>query len=95
MEDGNQSPITLEGLANAYQQIQVQFDNAQQQVTGLRNELAATRNKLAATQINLLAAQSSSGIGSTSYPCLLPSGELISAANTLTRLTELEVRVYF
>ena len=59
MEDGNQNPITLEGLANAYQQIQAQFDNAQQQVTGLRNELAATRNELAATQGNLLAAQSS------------------------------------
>ena len=62
MEDGNQNPITVECLANAYQQIQAQFDNAQQQVTWLRNELAATRNGLPATQGKLLAAQSYSGL---------------------------------
>ena len=60
MEGGNQNPIILEGLANAYQKIYAQFDNAQQQVTGLRNEFAATRNELAETQGNLLAARSTS-----------------------------------
>ena len=34
MEDGNQSPLTLESLANAYQQIQAQFNNTWIQVTG-------------------------------------------------------------
>ena len=63
LEFGNQNPIALEGLANAYQQTQAQFDNAQEQVTGLRNELAATQNELAATQGNLFAAQSSRGMG--------------------------------
>ena len=63
MEDNNQNPLTLEGLANAYQQIQAQFNNAQVQVTGLRNELTATQNELASTRNNLLAAQSSSSLG--------------------------------
>ena len=62
MEDNYKNPITLEGLANAYQQIQSPFDNAQQQVAGLRNELAVTRNELVATQGNHLSAQSSSDL---------------------------------
>ena len=62
MEDKNQNPITLECLANAYQQIQSQFDSAEQQVTGLYNKLAATRSELAVTLGNFLSAQSSSGL---------------------------------
>ena len=62
MEEGNQNSITLEGLANTYQQMQSQFDDAQQQVTVLRNELADNRNELAVTHGNLLSAQSLSGM---------------------------------
>lgn len=62
MEDDNQNPITLEGLANAYQQIQALFDNNQRQFTGLRNELTTTRNELVATHGNLMTTQSSGGV---------------------------------
>ena len=63
MEDNNQNPLTLEGLANAYQQIKGQFNNAKFQVTGLHNELIAAQNELTTTRNSPLAALSSSSLG--------------------------------
>ena len=61
MADNSQNapnqPMTIEDLSNAYQQIQIQFNNAQAQVLGLRNELEATKNQLITTQGNLQAIQ--------------------------------------
>ena len=52
----NNSPnaLTLESLANAYQQLQNQFNDAQAQISRLTNELTLTRNELATTQSNIV-----------------------------------------
>ena len=52
------NPLTLESLANACQQLQNQFNNAQAQIAGLTNELTSTRNELATTQSNVISGQS-------------------------------------
>jgi len=46
----NPTPMTMEQLYNAYQQLQQQFSNAEAQVSNLHNELNATQNELFAAK---------------------------------------------
>ena len=48
---GDPSNITLEGLAQAYQQLQAQFTEAQQHISGLQKELNGTRDALQNAQL--------------------------------------------
>ena len=59
MSEPHCSPMTLEQLAAAYQQIQNQFDIEQAQVAGLHNELTTTRNELHLTKNALQSIQAS------------------------------------
>ena len=62
----NPENITLEGLFQAYQQLQQNFTNAQSEIIGLRNELQGTRNELGTTQAALQQQQQQRhGIGSS------------------------------
>ena len=58
MVDSHNTPMTLEQLAAAYQQMQTQFEIAQAQVAGLHNELSTTRNELHLTKNTLQSMQS-------------------------------------
>ncbi len=50
MDDTHNTLMTLDQLADAYQLIQNQFNDAQVQVIGLHNELNITRNELNLTK---------------------------------------------
>lgn len=49
---GTNQLITLEVLADAYQQVQVQFNNGQTYAINIHNELSATRKEFLVTQEN-------------------------------------------
>ncbi len=46
MDDTQNTPMTLDRLADAYEKIENQFNDAQVQFTGLHNELNLTKNTL-------------------------------------------------
>ena len=50
----NPENVTLEGLLQAYQQLQQNFDNAANEIIGLRTELQGTKNDLGTAQSALL-----------------------------------------